>query len=130
MRVVSAGDWAEASYDYRHLDQLVSFEHSDFARDRVPAKRRSVFAGRYRSVGTAFGRGWIARKSGIVTILDDIMVEETETFMVTLSIMAASAGFPTRGRASRSRFGTRTLGVSNWLPARTRLQKGRPAKWN
>ena len=87
VRVVSAGDGAEASYDYRHLDQLVSFEHSDFARDRVPAKRRSVFAGRYRSVGTTFGRGWIARKSGTVTILDDIMVEETETFTVALSIM-------------------------------------------
>ena len=55
VRVVSAGDWAEASYDYRHVDQAVSFEQSDFARDRVPAMRPSVFAGRYCPVRTAHG---------------------------------------------------------------------------
>jgi len=96
VRVVSAGDWAEASYDYRPIDQVVRFEHSDFARDRVLAKRRSVFAGRYGPLGTPSGRSWIARKSGTVTILDDIMVEETETFMVTLSIMDGVAGFRRR----------------------------------
>ena len=84
--MVSAGDWAEASYDYRPVDQVVSFKRADFARDRAPAKRRSVFAGRLHPVGTASGRRWIARKSGTVTILDDVMVEERETFMLTLSI--------------------------------------------
>lgn len=86
VRVVSADDWAEASSDYRPIDQRVSLQRSDFARDRAPAKRRGVFAGRHRPVGVTLRRRWIARKSGTVTILDDVMVEETETFVLAPSI--------------------------------------------
>ena len=86
VRVVSAGDWAQPSYDYGRVDQVVSFRRSDFARARRSAGRRGVFAGRHNPVDLATGRGWIATKSGTFRILGDGEVEQPETFLLTMSI--------------------------------------------
>ena len=86
VRVVSTSDWAEASYDYERVDEVVSFGRSDFARARKSAGRRGVFAGRRNPVDLAIGRRWVATKSGRFRILDDGMVEQPETFMLTMSI--------------------------------------------
>ena len=84
--VVSADDRADASYDYERVDHVVRSRRSDFARARGAASRRGVFAGRYNPVDLALGRRWIARKSAAVRILEDGMVEESETFMLMMSI--------------------------------------------
>ena len=86
VRVVSAGGWAEPSYDYERVDQVVGFRRSDFARAGRSAGRRGVFAGRHNPVDLATGRGWIATKSGTFGIIRDGEVEQSETFLLTMSI--------------------------------------------
>ena len=96
VRVVSVDGSAAAPLDYEALDRTVTFRRSDFGREqRTVRGRRSgpAIGGRLRRVGSGVHRRWIARKSGTVTIIDDLYVEDDETFTLTASIASGAMGW-------------------------------------
>ena len=96
VRVVSVDGSAAAPLDYEALDRTVTFRRSDFGREqRTVRGRRSgpAIGGRLRPVGSGVHSRWVARKSGTVTIIDDLDVEEDETFTLTASSASGAMGW-------------------------------------
>ena len=96
VRVVSVDGSAAVPLDYEALDRTVTFRRSDFGREKRTVRgRRSgpTIGGRLRPVGPGVHSRWVARKSGTVTIIDDLYVEDDETFTLTASIANGAMGW-------------------------------------
>lgn len=96
VRVVSVDGSAAVPLDYEALDRTVTFRRSDFGREKRTVRgRRSgpAIGGRLRRVGPGVHSRWVARKSGTVTIIDGLDVEEDETFTLTASITSGAMGW-------------------------------------
>ena len=76
VRVTSADGTAAAPGDYEALDETVTFERADFSEETVDGEQR-----------------WVARKTGTVTVVDDVTVEPEEAFALAMAIGTGGTGW-------------------------------------